>query len=97
MSNSAPTPTACKADEARIALCIHATYQIEAMSNALMKAARDNPDGSFPSLAQGLAVRIHQLNSVIMQTLDDDSDPEIDLLCNVYGRHALTSAEAMVQ
>ena len=84
-------------NDAHIEVCVQATYQIEAICNALMKAARDDPDDSFPYLALGLASRLRDLNGVIMETLDCEADPSSSLECIVYGSYADSRAEMAVQ
>lgn len=83
--------------EAHIEVATQATFQIEAICNALMKAARDDPDDSFPHLALGLAVRLRELNGVVMETLTADTDPGGALTHSVYGTYADSRAETAVQ
>lgn len=77
-------------ESAHASLCTQATYQIEAMCSALLKAAQ-SPDagGSLPYLVQGLAIRIDALNGAMMHAVDGDPEMIESLRSEVFGPHFL--------
>lgn len=66
-------------------IALRATWEIEALTNLMTsKSGQDDIDTYETLIAvKGLAVRIRQLNSILMSVIDDpSSDPE-DLKCNL--------------
>lgn len=76
------------ADCERVNLSINATYQVEAMIHTLLQAARSGDVDNLPHLLQGIGMRIHELNSIIMSALGDSSETESELRYRLYGRRA---------
>lgn len=65
-------------ENARVGIALAATYQIEAMADALLTAARDKK-GTLPFLVKGLGARIMELTSITMSALGDAEEAESDL------------------
>lgn len=72
----------CDADS-RVGRFLDATYQIEAMVDALISAAHDRKDG-LPSLVRGIGARILELNSIIMFALVDANETESGLESRLF-------------
>lgn len=64
-------------ENARVGIALAATYQIEAMADALLTAARDKK-GTLPFLVKGLGARM-ELTSITMSALGDAEEAESDL------------------
>ena len=78
--NQAPQVVDFGNGQKRVDICLDATYQIDAMSTALLNCAQ-NPDiDSLPYLVQGMVARVKELNLVIMGALDDSGWSESDLI-----------------
>lgn len=66
-------------------LFTQATFQIEAMCSAMLKAAQSQNVEALPYLVQSMAIRIDSLNSAMMTALDGDPDTLEDLRREVFG------------
>ena len=80
-------------DSPRVSMSLDATYQIEAMIDALAEAARTERT-SLGHLVKGVAPRIFELTSVIMSALGDEIEKESELHARLYGR-VLAPADRM--
>lgn len=62
-----------------VSLCLGATYQIDALSQALLNAAYVPDIDELPYLTQGIVARIKDLNAIIMTALGDDGTSESEI------------------
>lgn len=70
----------------RVKLSLQATYQVEVMIDSLLREARNGSAESLPHLLQGVGMRIHELNSIIMSALGDSFETESELRYRLQGR-----------
>lgn len=76
-------------DTSHSELCAQAYYQIEAMCNAMLKAARADDCGELSYLVQSLAIRIEALNgAMIHANTESNSETLKELRSEVYGSGA---------
>ena len=71
------------ADSVRVGMALAATYQIEAMADALLTAALDQKD-TLHFLVQGLGARIMELTGITMSALGDAEETESDLYSRLH-------------
>ena len=80
MATTILEPTAQK----RIDICMEATYQIDALSDALLKASfSNNGDDALPWIVRGIVTRMKELNLAIMAGLGNTDEDESSLLQRV--------------
>lgn len=65
---------------------LQAHYQVEAMCDSLLNAAREARVDALPYLVQSLSLRIRDLNGALMQMADEQQPGHLeDLYLAVYG------------
>ena len=72
-------------DATRVAACVKATYQIEGLLEVLCKTSGNNATDSFPWMAQSVAIRLNELNSLIANALSMEDTTDDDIHQALYG------------
>ena len=71
-------------DAARRAVCLDATYEIEALAALLPGLVPREVDGAY-LVVRGIAARLAHLSGVVMSGLNDDDASTVDLQYSVSG------------